>query len=416
MRGKILLIVSAVAAFHVSAANSISEISSTVAGNAIPGNSTTANTRVASLEQLCRRLASAGDYSSSVRYGVLLPAAENEVVYDVNLQSATATDTLAPCRYLISWEVDAPSGKSPGFTSYSDGNHFRYSDERLQEYHIDNDSTPFMSGHGGVQCNGRFTELLPAFLAASLESMANDPGYTYTFNPDSKYGGKDAVRIDAVQNIKGYTSREVSYIFDAYTAMPLRIAIESNPGAVSEQSISIDYGAPKTAAADDFTEATLIALYPDVFERFRSGNFRLENLPGTAMPRFSLPTPDGERVTHHRGEPFATPTVIAVIDPEVASVNETISAVRDAVNSLPVAVDILWAVNSRHHDTVEQLFGARSAEGEKILLGAGPIIRDCGITAFPALIFAGSDGIIKSVHIGANKNLKEIVMQKAAVL
>lgn len=49
-------------------------------------------------------------------------------------------------------------------------------------------------------------------------------------------------------------------------------------------------------------------------------------------------------------------------------------------------------------------------------MGANSIIRDCGITAFPAMIFVSTDGIIKSVHIGANKNLAEIVMQKVALL
>lgn len=428
MRGKIALFVSAVAAFHVSAANSLSDVCSAVSATESVADSradcvtsrdnrvTSHDGRVASIDELCRCLASAGDYRASVRYGVLLPAADNEVVYDIDLQSAAAADTLAPCRYLISWEVDAPSGKSTGFNAYADGNHFRYSDERLQEYHIANDSTPFVSAHGGVQRNARFTELLPAFIAGTLESMINDSTYTYTFNPGAKYAGKDAVRIDAVQDIKGYTAREISYIFDAGTALPLRIAIESNPGAVSEQSITIDYSNPEGESVGDFSETTLMALYPEVFERFRSGNFRLENLPGTAMPRFSLPTLGGERVTHHRGEPFSSPTIIAVIDPDVASVSETINDVRSAVASLPFAVDVVWAVNSRHQDTVEQLFGKPTSEGEKILLGANSIIRDCGITAFPALIFAGKDGVIKSVHIGANKNLAEIVMQKVAVM
>lgn len=408
MRGKLLLIVSAVAAFHVSAANSFFEKGEPAAAPM--------SQRITSPEELCQRLAADGAYAASASYGVLLPSADDEIVYDINLQSAVPGDTIAPCRYLISWEVATPSGKSDGFSSYTDGDHFRYSDERLQEYHFDNDPAPFMSPRGGVQDNARFANLLPPYLAEEIARVTTDSAFTYTFNPDAVYGGNPVVRIDASETVKGYTARELSYIFDAVSGMPLRITIESNPGAVSEQSVTIDYSAPDFIPVDDFSENSLIALYPEVFEKFRSGNFKLENLPGTMMPQFSLPTLGGDRVTHHRGEAFTSPTVIAVIDPEVATAAATVDDIRRGVNALPAAVDIIWAVKSRHHDTVRQLIGNSPREGEKTLLGASSIIRDCGITAFPAMIFVGTDGTIKSVHIGANKNLSEIVMQKAALL
>lgn len=408
MRGKLLLIVSAVAAFHVSAANSFSE-------KAGSGQSSACGV-IGSAEQLCARLDAMSDYSASATYGVLLPSADNEIVYNINLQSLAPADTLAPCSYFISWEVDAPSGKSSGFTSYTQGTHFRYSDERLQEYHFDNDSTPFLSPRGSVQDNARFTGLLPAYLAREIKKIISDTTFTYSFSPGITFGGAKAVRIDATESVKGYTARCLSYIFDATTGKPLHISMESNPGAVSEQSVSVNYSAPAATPLSDFSEATLINLYPDVFEKFRQGNFRLENLPGTAMPRFSLPTPTGERFTYHRGDNFKCPTVIAVIDPEVASAATTVSDIRDAVNAMPSAIDIVWAVKSRHADTIEALLGPGLNEGETILMGANSIIRDCGITAFPAMIFVNTDGMIKSVHIGANKNLAEIVMQKVALL
>lgn len=409
MRGKLLLIVSAVAAFHVSAANSFFEKAD--------NSSDAPADRIATVGQLQQRLADMQRYAATAGYSVLLPQAEKEIVYTVSLNSDAPSDTLAPCSYLISWDVDTPSGKSTGFTSYSDGNHFRYSDERLQEYHFNNDSVPFLSGHGGVQRNARFVDLLPAFLADEIERIATDSAFTFRFNPDASYAGTDAVRLDAIESVKGYTAREMSYIFDATTGAPLRISMENNPGSISEQSVTISYSAPDgRPAPSDFSEATLISLYPDVFERFRQGNFRLENLPGTMMPQFSVPTPTGERYTHHRGDPFARPTVIVVIDPDVASAPTTVSDIRSAVNAMPSATDIIWAVKSRHIDTIEQLLGYGLREGETILAGANSIIRDCGITAFPAMIFVSKDGMIKSVHIGANKNLSEIVMQKVALL
>lgn len=407
MRGKLLLIVSAVAAFHVSAAHSFFEKEGA-------GNNGTA--LITSANELCRRLDAAKDYAASASYSVLLPSAENEIIYHVNLQSRQPADSLAPCSYLISWDVDAPSGKSTGFTSYFNGNHFRYSDERLQEYHIDNDSTPFVAPQGSVQDNARFANLLPSYLAREISRMAADSAFTCAFTPGITFGGCKAVRLDVTESVKGYTARELSYIFDAVTGLPLRLSVESNPGAVSEQSLTITYSAPAIPPVDDFSESTLISLYPDVFEKFRQGNFRLENLPGSAMPRFSFPTPTGERFTYHRGDHFKSPTVIAVIDPGVTSAPGTVADIRNAVNAMPAAIDIIWAVKSRHADTVEQLLGTSLNEGETILMGANSIIRDCGITAFPAIIFVNTDGIIKSVHIGANKNLSEIVIQKVALL
>lgn len=412
MRGKLLLIVSAVAALHVSAANSFFNEDGTTDTTA----GTEGNGRIESVQALAERLGQVRRYDASAVYSVLLPSAENAITYNINLQSEATSDSLAPCNYLISWEVTTPSGKSSGFTSYSAGNHFRYSDERLQEYHFDNDSVPFLSGRGGVQRNARFTDLLPAFLSREITRIMSDSAFTYRFNPDATYSGKDAVRLDAIESVKGYTARELSFIFDAFSGTPLHISIESNPGSVSEQSVTVSYSEPECSGVADFTEATLIGLYPEVFERFRQGNFRLENLPGTAMPQFSMPTPTGERYTYHRGDGFPRPVVIAVIDPEVASAPATVSAIRNAVNSMPSATDIIWAVKSRHIDTIESLLGYGLKEGETILAGANSIIRDCGITAFPAMIFVGRDGIIKSVHIGANKNLEEIVMQKVALL
>lgn len=408
MRGNLLLIVSAVAAFHVSAANSFFEES---------GNQTLDSSgRISTVGELQQRLGAMQRYVASADYSVLLPQAEKEIVYNISLQSAAPADTLAPCQYLISWEVATPSGKSSGFNSYADGNHFRYSDERLQEYHFNNDSVPFLTGRGGVQRNARFANLLPAFIADEIGRIASDSTFTYTFNPDASYAGKDVVRIDAEETVKGYTARSMSFIFDARSGAPVSIYIESNPGAISEQSVSVSYGLPLGSPASDFSETTLIGLYPEIFERFRQGNFRLENLPGTAMPQFSIPTPTGERYTYNRGDRFARPTVIAVIDPDVASASSTVDDIRNAIEAMPSATDIIWAVRSRHIDTIERLLGYGLKEGETVLAGANSLIRDCGITAFPAIIFVNTDGIIKSVHIGANKNLAEIVMQKVALL
>lgn len=412
MRGKFLIIAFAAAAFHVSAAVGFLKDGNPMPPCAADGKSAVITT----VGELSRRLAALEPYRSAARYGVLLPSAENEIVYDINLQSAAASDSLAPCDYFIEWSVGTPSGESTGFSSYSGGNHFRYADERLQEYHFGWDSIPFQQGRGSVQLNARFAELLPAFLAEQMAKIATDSAYACKLAP-AVYNGREAVRVDATEHVRGYVARQLSYLFDAVTGAPLRITMENNPGAISEQSVSVEYlPADGGTAMASFNEAALIERYPEVFERFRDGNFRLENLPGTAMPQFALPTVTGERYTHHRGDRFLHPTVIAIIDPAVASVASTVADVREAVNAMPMTADIIWVFKSRNIDTIEEIVGCGLLQGETVLMGANAIARDCGVTAYPAFIFVAPDGIIKSVHIGANKDLRSIVMQKVALM
>lgn len=86
-------------------------------------------------------------YRAQARYSVTLPQNDTEVVYNIDLTGMVEPgDTLAPCRYLIDWTLDTPSGPAKGFSAYFGGNHYRYRGERLQEYHTAWDRNPFNPG------------------------------------------------------------------------------------------------------------------------------------------------------------------------------------------------------------------------------------------------------------------------------
>ena len=54
-------------------------------------------------------LSAAPAYNASVTYSVTLPSRDDDVVYRLNLSSVpTPADTLAPCAYLIGWQIDKP--------------------------------------------------------------------------------------------------------------------------------------------------------------------------------------------------------------------------------------------------------------------------------------------------------------------
>ena len=370
---------------------------------------------IRSVEQLAARLDTVGDFQPKVKYAVSLPQADDDIVYTISLHSQPAAgDRLSPVDYLIKWSLPTPETVSEGFLSYFKGNHYRYRDNRLQEYHFDWDSIPFLSGTGGVQRNGQFVELLPQMLAADLRKMAADTTFVLRFVPDTVVSGQKAAVVKGVQRVRGYDSRYFTLVADKATGLPLQIFNEYNPGAISEQAVSVTYDYPSGQAESlPVTEQALIAMYPEVFEKFRQSNYRIENMPGLPVPQFSLPTSTGERYTHARGEGFRAPVVIAVLDPAVGSTRQTVAALRKASASVPMENLLVFAMLSSHIDTVEDVVGPLR-DNETLLLSASSLARDCGINECPVMIVAGRDGKITETIIGFNPNLAESVIQALA--
>lgn len=366
------------------------------------------------LSQFAERMEQAGPYSAHAEYSVLLPSAPDDIVYSIDLFSVPnhADDPLKTDSYLIEWSLPTPSGESSGFNAYDHGNHYRYRDTRLQEYHYEWDSIPFNLG-GGVHRAAQFADLLPDAMAKKLKEMAADTAaYKIVFIPDKKVGDNLYVTIEGSQILNGLTVKEISMTFDAATTRPIKIEYENNPGAISEQTVSVAFSESNEEMPSTFDEPMLLKRHGDIFERFRQSNFKIENLAGEQMPQFSLPTLTGERFTYHRGDKFKSPTIIAVIDPQTGTAAETVATLRDAVASLPMGVDLIFAFVSNDIDGIEAVAGNPSV-GETMLTSAKSLARDCGITSFPTMIFVGRDGVISDTQLGFNKALKEIVIQKA---
>ncbi|MDE6288790.1 MAG: hypothetical protein K2M00_08420, partial [Muribaculaceae bacterium] len=131
------------------------------------------------LREIARTLKDINCYSASVDYTVVPPNAPEDVVYRLNIsQQVNPEDTLAPCSYLITWALREPERLAGnGFSSYRDGNHFRYRPGKLQEYHYADDPAPFAPGGittRGVQNGAQFLHVLPAYLGQELEALATD--------------------------------------------------------------------------------------------------------------------------------------------------------------------------------------------------------------------------------------------------
>lgn len=352
---------------------------------------------------------------------VSLPMAaddRDQINYDIVALSCATPDTILPVGYLVEWKLPASSGTSEGFTSYFDGNLYRFRDSRLREYHFDDNPAPFMSGASSVQRSTQFMDVLPYFLADEINSVVTDPTYTFKWSENVMTDGAPAAVLRADREVSGEVVAELTYVFDPTTMMPRKILREMSPGNISEQTILVRYAEPSDSIMSRTVprnEDEVMELYPDVFERFREKNYRLTSLPGQPVPNIALPSASGGRYTHPRGEKFPTPTVIVFLDETVASTPDAVKAVRSGISSMPFTTDIIWIFLSPRLDDVTAVLPDGIQAGETLLTGGRNSLREFGVTETPSIIFANPAGLVSDVIVGYNKDLESGVIQKVAL-
>lgn len=367
-------------------------------------------------------LSNLDDYAADASFEVLLPQAEDPVVYDIVLNSITAPgDSLSTCDYIISWKTQSPSGIMSGFSAYYDGNHYRYRNNRLQEYHASASLLPFMpqgpgSQNRGVHSTAQFVDLLPQSLGARIKEITVDSSYIYSFHPDTIISGQKAIVIDGAKRGNGYDVALFSYVFDKETLLPLSSEIISSPGSISEQTINVTYSPDATFKIKTVNEDALMEMWPDIFEKFRESTFKAENLVGTPIPPFSCQIlGDSGRMSHHSDQRLEHPAVFVFLNPEVTTSQATVSAIRDAVDSAPLDIDIIWVLSGNDSDAAASLTGD-NRQGETTLISARGFVRDCGVTLYPTIIIADRNAIVKDVTPGFNKDMSTVVLQKVMLL
>ena len=371
------------------------------------------------VSEIADRLAANRCINATISYSVTLPQNDDDITYTIIASAYTPSvaDRLAPCDYVIRWSLPTPSGVSEGFSAYFDGHHYRFRDQRLQEYHLGWDSIPFLLGGGkdGIQNRAQFTELLPWYMARDLKSTLTDSTYIYSKPQVTTYGGRDAIKLKMERVISGMTAMERTYIFDVATMLPIRVDTESNPGSITEQSILANYTYNPTPDCQPLTEEKLIAEFPDSFGKYRQSNFRIENMPGTHLPAFSLRRPDGSRFTRSLNDPLPAPAAVVFLDPDTGFSGATVEAVRKGVEALPYQATVIWAFPGNNVDEIEEII-PELRQGEQIVTGAKNLARDCGISAMPVVVMADRDAVVKKVIIGFNNELADVVLQEMALL
>ena len=369
------------------------------------------------LNHIIGNLRNLEDYRADAEVTVQLPQG-SDVSYELTIRSTPAPeDSLSDARYLIEWRIPG-NESSAGFTSYFDGNMYRFSDNRLTEYHFGWDSIPFLMGDrfsSAVQNNAQFIGYTPAKIAAELSSVAQGGDWRHTLTTDTLFNGSAADVIMAEYTRNGYLGKRVTLVLDPVTSAPVYYESENNPTSISEQVITVRFRDTSTEPFPVGNEGDLIALYPSQFEQFRESNFSVETLRNHPLPGFSLPTLTGERYTYGKGDSFNTPVIILFFDPEVATACETVSNIRKGTAMLPQGVTVIFVSNSTDIDGAEQAVGSTS-HNEYLLLSGRSLARDCGVTSYPTILFADRNGIVRDVNIGFNNKLDEIVIEKMSVI
>lgn len=105
---------------------------------------------------------------------------------------------------------------------------------------------------------------------------------------------------------------------------------------------------------------------------------------------------------------------MAILDAEVEGCAEVVSALRSAIDSAPVAASLIMAFTGKHPEAIGLAVGPVRPD-ETVLTRASGLARACGATATPVIIVCDSDGTVKNVHTGRNKDLAAIVMQEIAI-
>lgn len=372
---------------------------------------------IADENQLIKSLENCTPYNAEINYDVSLPMGTDEITYTLRLASSLAyADPLSKSNYLIDWTLNHDGNNSDGFLAYFNGNHYRYRDHRLQEYHFTQDSVPFLMKQGGVQSNGQFTELIPQSIGTQISHMKSDPTFAIHFTPDTLVDGESRVAVTATQTVDGNVGQRFLLVADRFSGKPLRIVREYNPGLISEQTVTARFSYPDGQEMKAVTsEEELASLYPEEFEKYRDNGNRIEHMRGLPLPAFSLPTTTGERYTRQKEDSFRTPTILAIIDYDQSTATRTIEALRDAAGRSGGDTGLIFAFTGNNSDRIEEVAGQARAN-ETHLMSARSLARSCGTEVFPTVLILRQSGKICNVLLGFNNNLIKDVIQSLEMI
>lgn len=364
------------------------------------------------IDRIADRIDSVNTYRGTVIFEVTQPMTDEEVRYKIGLNySKQPVDTL--CGYYYYLDVDSESNPaiSGDFMTYYSGNYLSFSNNKLREYHADENVEPFRTkvlGRRtlkGVHRSGLFMEELPVEISEQLRYYRNHPQVVLRQYEDTVREGRRVDMIEADEYDRGELARSVVYVFDRADGMPVYKEVESSPGHLASQTVTTHYLAytlNEPFPEDYFTENRLIREKKNVFAGVRNNLYRLYSLKGQPAPDFTLPVYGGANsmgLHAMRGKPV----ILAFLSTDGGFCPET-ADILARLSRLPVQVLTLF--DAEQSDEVKD-FVSRYRLSCPVLYDAAGVKALYGVTGYPSLFVVDSGLTIISVYAGYEPGLEE---------
>lgn len=369
------------------------------------------------VSQIISRLNQIEHYRGEALFRVTLPMTDEEVEYRLSLRcQRNPTDTLYGYSYFIDLTSESNPAINGNFIYYDSGNYYNFSNQRLREYHAEEDTAPFhdkMNNQNelpGIHRSGLFIEELPMEIASRLQRCLSNPENRIRTYSDTLINNRKCNALYIDEYINGEIIRSSVYIFDSESGTPIFKEVENNPGHLGSQTVTVKYISSdiKTPFPNNFfSEENFIEQKGNIIATFRSNYFKANNLTGKTAPNFSLPLLNDEK-RFDLSEYEDRPLILAFVDTTSSFCKNTL----DCAKYFSDNKNLLWItlLSEKNSDDLIKYQEQNELPGI-VTCNAQSIAAKYGIANYPTLFVISPERKIISVQIGYDPDLIENLQQ-----
>ena len=369
------------------------------------------------VSQIISRLNQIEHYRGEALFRVTLPMTDEEVEYRLSLRcQRNPTDTLYGYSYFIDLTSESNPAINGNFIYYDSGNYYNFSNQRLREYHAEEDTAPFhdkMNDQNelpGIHRSGLFIEELPMEIASRLQRCLSNPENRIRTYSDTLINNRKCNALYIDEYINGEIIRSSVYIFDSESGTPIFKEVENNPGHLGSQTVTVKYISSdiKTPFPNNFfSEENFIEQKGNIIATFRSNYFKANNLTGKTAPNFSLPLLNDEK-RFDLSEYEDRPLILAFVDTTSSFCKNTL----DCAKYFSDNKNLLWItlLSEKNSDDLIKYQEQNELPGI-VTCNAQSIAAKYGIANYPTLFVISPERKIISVQIGYDPDLIENLQQ-----
>lgn len=369
------------------------------------------------VSQIISRLNQIEHYRGEALFRVTLPMTDEEVEYRLSLRcQRNPTDTLYGYSYFIDLTSESNPAINGNFIYYDSGNYYNFSNQRLREYHAEEDTAPFhdkMNNQNelpGIHRSGLFIEELPMEIASRLQRCLSNPENRIRIYSDTLINNRRCNALYIDEYINGEIIRSSVYIFDSESGTPIFKEVENNPGHLGSQTVTVKYISSdiKTPFPNNFfSEENFIEQKGNIIATFRSNYFKANNLTGKTAPNFSLPLLNDEK-RFDLSEYEDRPLILAFVDTTSSFCKNTL----DCAKYFSDNKNLLWItlLSEKNSDDLIKYQEQNELPGI-VTCNAQSIAAKYGIANYPTLFVISPERKIISVQIGYDPDLIENLQQ-----